>query len=123
MKKLILLMFAVVAIFGATAVIAESTAQKYTCVMHPEVVMDAPGKCPKCGMTLVPMKEEKKASSAEGATAARRPTQKKSAHEEHDIVSHEAEKLKAENRPESHDMRPHQMTMASSLQHHRTDEP
>ena len=26
----------------------------YTCTMHPEVVMDKPGKCPKCGMTLVP---------------------------------------------------------------------
>ena len=26
---------------------------KYTCTMHPEVVSDKPGKCPKCGMTLV----------------------------------------------------------------------
>jgi hypothetical protein len=26
----------------------------YTCPMHPEVHSDAPGKCPKCGMTLVP---------------------------------------------------------------------
>ncbi len=25
----------------------------YTCVMHPEVQQGAPGKCPKCGMTLV----------------------------------------------------------------------
>ncbi len=33
--------------------------QKYTCVMHPEVVMDHPGNCPKCGMKLVPLKEEK----------------------------------------------------------------
>jgi predicted nucleic-acid-binding Zn-ribbon protein len=24
----------------------------YTCSMHPEVKMDKPGKCPKCGMTL-----------------------------------------------------------------------
>ncbi len=28
--------------------------QKYTCPMHPEVVTDKPGKCPKCGMNLVP---------------------------------------------------------------------
>ncbi|MEC4676251.1 MAG: heavy metal translocating P-type ATPase [Nitrospirota bacterium] len=26
----------------------------YTCPMHPEVVQDHPGSCPKCGMTLVP---------------------------------------------------------------------
>jgi len=25
----------------------------YTCVMHPEVLSDKPGKCPKCGMDLV----------------------------------------------------------------------
>ena len=27
---------------------------EYTCPMHPEIVRDAPGDCPKCGMTLVP---------------------------------------------------------------------
>lgn len=25
----------------------------YTCSMHPEVIRDMPGKCPKCGMALV----------------------------------------------------------------------
>ncbi len=25
----------------------------YTCPMHPEVISDKPGKCPKCGMNLV----------------------------------------------------------------------
>jgi RND family efflux transporter MFP subunit len=29
--------------------------QLYTCPMHPEVVSDKPGRCPKCGMSLVPM--------------------------------------------------------------------
>ena len=29
-------------------------ATKYTCPMHPEVVADQPGRCPKCGMKLVP---------------------------------------------------------------------
>ena len=28
---------------------------KYTCPMHPEIVRDAPGECPKCGMALEPM--------------------------------------------------------------------
>ena len=32
--------------------------QQYTCPMHPEVIKDAPGQCPKCGMNLVPLKKE-----------------------------------------------------------------
>src|SRR6476661_5457102 len=30
--------------------------QKYTCLMHPEVIADHPGNCQKCGMKLVPIK-------------------------------------------------------------------
>ena len=30
-----------------------SAAIQYTCPMHPEIVRDAPGNCPICGMTLV----------------------------------------------------------------------
>ena len=26
---------------------------QYTCSMHPDVVQDKPGNCPKCGMQLV----------------------------------------------------------------------
>ncbi len=37
--------------------------QKYTCPMHPEVVTEHPGNCPKCGMKLVPMKEKKHSTS------------------------------------------------------------
>ena len=32
---------------------------QYTCPMHPDVISDKPGKCPKCGMDLV-VKETKK---------------------------------------------------------------
>src|SRR5688572_26526171 len=28
---------------------------KYTCPMHPEIVQDGPGTCPKCGMALEPL--------------------------------------------------------------------
>jgi hypothetical protein len=31
-----------------------SASQKYTCPMHPEVIADGPGRCPKCGMNLEP---------------------------------------------------------------------
>src|ERR1700751_6331303 len=34
--------------------------QKYTCPMHPEVITDHPGNCPKCGMKLVPLAEKKR---------------------------------------------------------------
>ena len=37
-----------------------ATSKKYTCTMDPEVVMNKPGKCPKCGMKLVAMKGGKK---------------------------------------------------------------
>ena len=37
--------------------------QKYTCRMHPEVITDQPGNCPKCGMKLVPIKEKKRSTS------------------------------------------------------------
>jgi Cu+-exporting ATPase len=31
------------------------TGAKYACPMHPEIVRDGPGACPKCGMALVPL--------------------------------------------------------------------
>ena len=27
--------------------------ETYTCTMHPEIITNEPGKCPKCGMDLV----------------------------------------------------------------------
>ncbi|MHA7821929.1 multicopper oxidase domain-containing protein [Chryseobacterium arthrosphaerae] len=32
---------------------AAQSESAYTCLMHPEVISDKPGKCPKCGMELV----------------------------------------------------------------------
>jgi len=34
--------------------------KKYTCPMHLQVIKDEPGKCPLCGMDLVPMGGSKK---------------------------------------------------------------
>lgn len=33
---------------------ANKSGSQYTCIMHPEVKSPQPGKCPKCGMELVP---------------------------------------------------------------------
>jgi P-type Cu+ transporter len=35
---------------------------QYTCPMHPEILRDAPGACPKCGMALEPMLPSDKSS-------------------------------------------------------------
>ena len=55
--------------------------QKYTCPMHPEVITDHPGNCPKCGMKLVPIKEKKRRTPInreqapnESRSGAQRPT-------------------------------------------------
>jgi hypothetical protein len=42
---------------------AAPMADTYTCPMHPEVVKNAPGKCPICGMNLV----KKESAAPEGA--------------------------------------------------------
>jgi hypothetical protein len=51
------------------------TTPVYTCPMHPEVQQNKPGKCPKCGMTLVEQeKTEEVKSNAQ-------PQQKEPTHE------------------------------------------
>lgn len=63
MKKLILMLAIGTLGFAANAQTTKEENKKektqmqkgsvyYTCPMHPDVKMDKPGKCPKCGMTL-----------------------------------------------------------------------
>lgn len=40
----------------AAPVGSPAAATTYTCPMHPEVTDTKPGRCPKCGMDLVPKK-------------------------------------------------------------------
>ena len=44
--------------FPAPGVESSHAAQKYTCGMHPMIVVDEPGLCPICHMELTPLKEE-----------------------------------------------------------------
>jgi hypothetical protein len=56
---LILVNFSVHQVYGQTPKnepVKQQTAM-YTCSMHPEVVKDQPGNCPKCGMELVKKKD------------------------------------------------------------------
>lgn len=39
----------------SAAVVSDGTAGQYTCPMHPEILQDHPGACPKCGMALEPV--------------------------------------------------------------------
>jgi len=55
------------------------SAEAWTCPMHPELRLDAPGKCPKCGMTLVPANPSvlgKYDVKVESTPAAIRPNEK-----------------------------------------------
>jgi hypothetical protein len=55
--------------------------QKYTCVMHPEVITDHPGNCPKCGMKLVPVAEKKRSTlNAQHSTSNHEPHSSHTAH-------------------------------------------
>ena len=74
-------------------------ARKYTCVMHPDVVMGHPGNCPKCGMKLVLMKEEKHPRSS-----AQHPTSNAENHAGH--AGHDSH---------PHDMPMERMSMQSSV--------
>ncbi len=47
----------------ATVQKSESAKQIWTCSMHPQIRMDHPGKCPICGMDLIPLKESSESQS------------------------------------------------------------
>jgi hypothetical protein len=61
MKKISLFITVVILLAAATSAKAQHKLDStvrivYTCTMHPEVISDKPGKCPKCGMELVQKK-------------------------------------------------------------------
>jgi Heavy metal binding domain len=84
--------------------------QKYACPMHPAVITDHPGKCPKCGMTLMPVPEGRRSApiSREQASNARRPMDNDQSHmsdSPHEMHQH----------PPSHESLEMPMEMRSSI--------
>jgi len=73
MRRLLNVRIAVLLIIGLTVFGCNSDkkagsggqVQKYTCPMHPDVISDKPGSCPKCGMDLE-LKENKDESDVKG---------------------------------------------------------
>jgi hypothetical protein len=86
-----------------------TSTQKYTCPMHPEVVMDHPGNCPKCGMKLVPIKV--------GAIDLNRPDHEYTGHATHDANGMAMPHHEDPSSPDSGATRGHEMhmTMQSSV--------
>ena len=70
----IVILFSILLLFSCnrnekkTEATAEAT--KYTCPMHPQIVKDAPGSCPICGMDLVPMQSNHAHETANDSLAA-----------------------------------------------------
>ena len=74
MKTIIALCIFSLTCFPASA----QTKVVYTCEMHPEVIRDKPGTCPKCGMTLVKKTfkpTQKKTPKKEKAVPRKKPIQ------------------------------------------------
>jgi Heavy metal binding domain len=116
MQKQILILISAIAL-GTSSAIAQHTdraheheqeAAKYTCPMHPEVVMDHPGVCPKCGMKLVPMKEKKRSASSPPSLA---PATEDGTGSQHRTSS----KLEAKSHPSHSSHSSHEMSMQSSV--------
>lgn len=53
----------------ATATTPAGEAQVWTCSMHPQIRMDHPGKCPICGMDLIPLAPEETTTGDEAVLA------------------------------------------------------
>lgn len=51
------------------AELAPAPARLWTCGMHPQVIQDHPGRCPICGMELVPLLAAPEPAAGEGAGA------------------------------------------------------
>src|SRR5438270_2160071 len=95
LKKILTLILIATSGFTLPAQTSKPEATQYTCVMHPEVVRDHPGKWPKCGMELVPVKKSKAKDSAK--VGAVDPTARESMHHHHMEEGHAMHEMKMQS--------------------------
>lgn len=82
---------------------------EYTCPMHPEIIKQGPGKCPKCGMDLVPRDTSDKIKKADTHHVPGKPENRDETHENHG--SH-----KSHDKQMSHDIHEgHDMNMSQDM--------
>jgi Cu2+-exporting ATPase len=60
--------------------------QQYTCPMHPEIIQDNPGNCPKCGMTLISVKTETENQSSHHQHGGNKPPMGHTGHDHHAMM-------------------------------------
>jgi hypothetical protein len=67
---LLLVNFSVYQVYGQTpqSKVVKKDTLKYTCPVHHEITKANPGKCPKCGMTLVAKKDRTKGNMHHDST-------------------------------------------------------
>lgn len=64
------------------AIPAVFAGQLYTCPMHPQIIRDAPGDCPICGMHLVPVPEDRAEAAPTGDSMKEMPSLPAAANDE-----------------------------------------
>ena len=114
MKKQILILIGAIALSPIFAIAQHSehlpsasaspTPTLYTCPMHPEVVRNEPGQCPKCGMKLEPVKEKKRPTPNVQRSTSNSEHPSRSSHQSH--ATHNANGMA---------MPEHHMEMKSSI--------
>jgi len=76
--------------------IVDQAVKEWTCAMHPQIRRPGPGKCPICGMDLIPVRQEPSSSEDQGARIRLSPQAAKLA--EVQTVSVERKRLEREVR-------------------------
>ena len=95
---------------GEHAHVQNRETQTYTCPMHPEVIADHPGECPKCGMKLILAPEKKGAMPHADTSRDHANDRKHHNHSQAPPLSHETHQ-----HPSAHSGHEMKMEMRSSI--------